>query len=53
MNGVRMEELMKMGGWKTYSMVQRYAHLSPEHLAGAAAKVKPVSRGKLATAREK
>jgi hypothetical protein len=27
---------MKLGGWKSYSMVQRYAHLAPEHLAAAA-----------------
>lgn len=44
MSGVRLEELMHLGGWKTYSMVMRYAHLSPEHLADASAKVKPVSR---------
>lgn len=49
MSGVRLEELMKLGGWKSYSMVARYAHLSPEHLAGVAAKVRPISRkaGKL------
>ena len=22
-----------MGGWASYEMVQRYAHLAPEHLA--------------------
>jgi integrase len=44
MSGVRLEELMKLGGWKTYSMVLRYAHLAPEHMAEAAAKVRPVSR---------
>lgn len=44
MNGTRLEELAKLGGWKTLSMVQRYAHLAPEHLAGIAANVKPVSR---------
>jgi integrase len=43
MNGVRLEELMKLGHWKTYSMVLRYAHLAPEHLAESAAKIKPVS----------
>jgi integrase len=43
MSGVRLEELQRMGGWLTPSMVQRYAHLSSEHLADAAAKVKPVS----------
>lgn len=47
MNGVRIEELMEMGGWKSYSMVKRYAHLSSEHLAAAAAKVKLVKRGKM------
>lgn len=44
MNGTRLEELMRLGGWKTMQMVMRYAHLSPEHLAGVAAKVKPISR---------
>jgi len=44
MSGVRLEEVMRLGGWKTYSMILRYAHLSPEHLSEAAAKVKPVSR---------
>ena len=43
-SGTRLEELAKLGGWKTLSMVQRYAHLSTEHLAGIAANVKPVSR---------
>jgi len=43
MGGVRLEELQRLGGWKTFSMVQRYAHLSPEHLAEASAKIKPVS----------
>lgn len=41
--GVRIEELQQLGGWKTLQMVQRYSHLSTEHLAGVAAKVKPVS----------
>jgi integrase len=44
MSGVRLEELMRLGGWKTYSMVLRYAHLAPEHLSEAASKVHPVSR---------
>jgi integrase len=44
MSGVRLEELMKLGGWKTYSMVLRYAHLAPEHMAEAASKIRPVSR---------
>jgi integrase len=43
MSGVRLEELQRLGGWLTPSMVQRYAHLSSEHLAEAAARVKPIS----------
>lgn len=43
MSGVRLEELQRMGGWATAQMVQRYAHLSTEHLADAAARVKPIS----------
>ena len=30
--GVPLAALQEMGGWETPSMVQRYAHLSPEHL---------------------
>jgi hypothetical protein len=30
---------MKLGGWKSYSMVQTYARLGPEHLAVTAEKV--------------
>lgn len=44
MSGVRLEEVMRLGGWKTYSMVLRYAHLAPEHLSQAASMVRPVSR---------
>ena len=43
MNGGTLQELMALGGWKSYSMVLRYAHLAPEHLAEAAARVKPIS----------
>jgi len=43
MSGVRLEVLQRLGGWKTSQMVQRYAHLSSEHLAEDAAKIKPVS----------
>lgn len=43
MHGTRLEELQQLGGWKTLSMVQRYAHLAPEHLARVAGNVKPVS----------
>lgn len=35
-NGVTLHELMQLGDWKSYSMVLRYAHLAPDHLARAA-----------------
>lgn len=34
--GVTLQELMQLGGWKTYSSVLRYGHLDPDHLAKAA-----------------
>lgn len=46
MSGVRLEELMKLGGWKSYSMVLRYAHLAPEHMAEAASKIRPVAQNR-------
>jgi integrase len=42
-SGVSLQEVMHLGGWKTYSMVLRYAHLSSEHLRQAADRIKPVS----------
>ena len=39
MSGTSLQELMELGGWKSYEMVLRYAHLSPEHLAEAAARI--------------
>lgn len=42
MSGVSLMQLKEMGGWKTLAMVGRYAHLATEHLAEAAAKVKPI-----------
>lgn len=39
MSGSSLQELMELGGWKSYEMVLRYAHLAPEHLAGAAARI--------------
>lgn len=32
-------ELMQLGGWKTASMVMRYAHTNPDHLADSIAKL--------------
>ena len=39
MNGTNLQELMELGGWKSYEMVLRYAHLAPEHLAQAASRI--------------
>jgi integrase len=38
-SGVTLHELMLLGGWRSFSMVLRYAHFAPDHLARAAAKV--------------
>lgn len=38
-DGVTLHELMQLGDWKSYSMVLRYAHLAPDHLAQAAERV--------------
>jgi hypothetical protein len=32
MSGPSLQELMELGGWKSYEMVLRYAHLAPEQL---------------------
>jgi integrase len=42
MNGTQPFELQKLGGWRSAKMVERYAHLSSEHLAGAAARLDSV-----------
>jgi integrase len=39
MNGTTLQELMELGGWKSFEMVLRYAHLAPEHLSKAAARI--------------
>ena len=39
MSGTSLQELMELGGWKSYEMALRYAHLAPEHLAEAAARI--------------
>ncbi|MBI3919120.1 MAG: tyrosine-type recombinase/integrase [Betaproteobacteria bacterium] len=31
--GVPLADIQEMGGWETYAMVKRYAHLLPAHLA--------------------
>lgn len=34
--GTPTHELQRLGGWKTGAMVERYAHIAPEALQGAA-----------------
>jgi integrase len=38
-NGTPLHILQKPGGWSEIRMVQRYAHLAPEHLAGYAGNI--------------
>lgn len=50
--GTPTYELQRLGGWKTASMVERYAHLAPENLAHAASRLDEVLSGyDLATVR--
>ncbi len=39
MSGTHLQVLMELGGWKSFEMVLRYAHLAPEHLANAAKRI--------------
>jgi site-specific recombinase XerC len=41
--GVDLRTVQELGGWRTLSMVQRYAHLAPDHLAAAVEKIVPTS----------
>lgn len=47
MAGVDPRTLQVLGGWKTLAMVQRYAHLAPNHLQAAVERLVP-SRGQAA-----
>lgn len=37
--GTPTHELQRLGGWLTGAMVERYAHLAPDHLAGYAGRI--------------
>ena len=37
--GTPLHALQEMGGWSSFDMVRRYAHLAPEHLAEYAARI--------------
>lgn len=39
MAGTPLSVLQELGGWHSHEMVQRYAHLSPEHLVNAAERI--------------
>ncbi|AUH72857.1 MULTISPECIES: tyrosine-type recombinase/integrase [Legionella] len=38
-NGTSLQELQQLGGWSSFEMVLRYAHLSGEHLRDAANRI--------------
>lgn len=38
-NGTSLQELQQLGGWASYEMVLRYAHLSSDHLKEAAERI--------------
>ena len=38
-NGTSLHELQQLGGWSSYEMVLRYAHLSSDHLRDAAERI--------------
>ncbi|MCW3586095.1 tyrosine-type recombinase/integrase [Burkholderia cenocepacia] len=44
-NGTPLERLKELGGWSSYDMVLRYAHLAPDHLAQHAESVTVWSQG--------
>jgi len=43
--GTPTHELQRLGGWRTGAMVERYAHLAPEHLAVAASRLDSLLAG--------
>ena len=38
-NGTSLQELQQLGGWSSFEMVLRYAHLSGDHLRRAANRI--------------
>jgi hypothetical protein len=38
-NGTSLQELQQLGGWSSFEMVLRYAHLSSDHLRNAAERI--------------
>ena len=50
-SGVTLQQLMLLGGWRSFSMVLRYAHLAPDQLAVAAGKIRLKRRTKTGTSK--
>jgi hypothetical protein len=44
-SGTSLPELMELGGWKSYEMVLRYAHLAPEKLGLVAGRIERQALG--------
>jgi hypothetical protein len=44
-SGTSLPELMELGGWKSYEMVLRYAHLAPEKLSSVAGRIERQALG--------
>lgn len=44
MAGVPLQAVKELGGWSSFDLVLRYAHLAPEHLAEHAAKIETGTR---------
>ena len=42
MSGTSLQELMELGGWKSFEMVLRYSHLAPEQLSTATQRIERV-----------
>jgi len=38
-SGTSLQELQELGGWSSFEMVLRYAHLAADHLKGAASRI--------------
>ena len=47
MRGVDLMSVKELGGWRTLSMVQRYAHLAPAHLQAAVERLVTVESAKI------
>ncbi len=44
-SGTPTHELQRLGGWRSSVMVERYAHLAPDHLATAAGRIDALLAG--------